>query len=310
MEKPVLVVMAAGMGSRYGGLKQIEPVGPNGELIMDYSVYDAVKAGFGRLICVIKRGMEDDFDGLAGARAGRLLETAYAFQSVDSLPEGFRAPEGREKPWGTAHAVLSARELIGDSPFLVINSDDYYGPSAFKTAFDWLVAPGGGAGKRRYGMVGYLAENTLTEHGAVTRGVCETDAAGMLARITERAGVERNPGGGARFPSEDGSWTEIGGDAVVSMNCWCLSPEFLESAANGFPRFLEENIPINPQKCEYLLPSVIDAQIRRGEAEVEVLKSGDRWHGVTYKEDKAGVCAAMREKHAAGIYPTPLWAGI
>jgi hypothetical protein len=227
---------------------------------------------------------------------------------VTQLPDGFDVPAGREKPWGTAQAVLSAGGLIGDSPFLVINSDDYYGPSAFRTAFDWLSAPAGGDGGRlSYGMVGYLAENTLTDHGAVTRGVCETDAHGRLIRITERTGLEKSSVG-ARFPSGDGaSWTEISGDTPVSMNFWCLTPGFLDLAARGFPEFLAENLPSNPQKCEYLLPSVIDGQIRRGEAEVSVLRSGDKWYGVTYREDRASVCEAMRAKHADGLYPTPLW---
>jgi NDP-sugar pyrophosphorylase family protein len=306
MKNPILVIMAAGMGSRYGGLKQIEPVGPSGEIIMDYSIYDAVKAGFERLVCIIKQENKDDFDRLMGAGARGRVGTAYAFQSVRQVPDGFTVPEGREKPWGTAQAVLSAREIIGDSPFLVINSDDYYGPSAFKTAFDWFGAPRSEAGKQEYGMVGYLAKNTMTDHGAVTRGVCETDARGKLSRINERTGIEKSPDG-ARFPSGDGAMTEISGDTLVSMNFWCLTPAFLDMAARDFPRFLSENLPINSQKCEYLLPAVIDAQIRRGEADVSVLKSEDKWYGVTYKEDKASVSEAMRKKHETGLYPSPLW---
>jgi hypothetical protein len=298
--------MAAGMGSRYGGLKQIEPMGPGGEIIMDYSVYDAVRAGFERLVCIIKRENRDDFDRLLGAGARGRIDTAYAFQSVRQLSGGFSVPEGREKPWGTAQAVLSARELIGENPFLVINADDYYGPTAFKTAFDWLSAPRSGGGKHEYGMVGYLTKNTLTDHGAVTRGVCETDARGKLSRIKERTGIEKSLGG-ARFPSDDGAWTEISGDTLVSMNFWCLTPAFLDLAARDFPHFLSENLLINPQKCEYLLPAVIDAQIRRGEAEVSVLKSEDKWYGVTYKEDRESVSDAMREKHRVGLYPSPLW---
>jgi hypothetical protein len=305
MKKPILLVMAAGMGSRYGGLKQIEPVGPSGEIIMDYSIYDAAKAGFKRLVCVIKRETEKDFDALVFSKVRARMEAACAFQSLDDLPSGFSVPKGREKPWGTAQAVLAARDLL-DAPFLVINADDYYGPAAFRTAFDWLSAPRAETGKLRYGMVGYRAENTLTEHGAVTRGVCEADARGLLTRITERAGLERSEDG-VRFPAEDGGgFTKIGGDSLVSMNFWCLDPGFLNLAARDFPLFLAENLPVNPHKCEYLLPAEIDAQIRRGEAEVEVLRSADRWYGVTYKEDKAQVAAAMREKHAAGLYPTPL----
>jgi hypothetical protein len=298
--------MAAGMGSRYGGLKQIEPVGPGGEIIMDYSIYDAVKAGFESLVCIIKRETKEDFDAVVGGRARARIDVSYAFQSIEQLPRGFSVPAGRNKPWGTAQAVLSARELI-DAPFLVINSDDYYGPAAFRTAFDWLSAARDRDGKLHYGMVGYLAENTLTDSGAVTRGVCEADERGYLTRITERAGLERSPGG-ARFPSEDGgAWTEIKGDALVSMNFWCLQPGFLDLAARDFPPFLAECLPVNPQKCEYLLPAEIDAQIRRGEADVEVLKSADRWYGVTYREDRAHVAAAVLEKHGAGLYPTPLW---
>jgi hypothetical protein len=306
MKKPILVVMAAGMGSRYGGLKQIEPVGPSGEIIVDYSVYDAVKAGFEKVVFIIKRETESDFNGLIGAGIKKHIETAFAFQSTDQLPAGFTVPAGRAKPWGTAQAVLSAKDLI-EGPFLVINSDDYYGPTAFKTAFDWLCAPRAETGKQRYCMVGYLAKNTLTDNGAVTRGVCEADGKGRLTRITERTGLEKSPGG-ARFPSQDGTaWTEISGDTLVSMNFWGLTPEFLESTARDFPVFLTENLPANPLACEYLLPAEIDAQLRRGEAEVEVLKSADRWYGITYKEDKEHVARAVLEKHRAGLYPTPLW---
>jgi hypothetical protein len=306
MKKPILLVMAAGLGSRYGGLKQMEPVGPHGEILMDYSIYDAARAGFERLICVIKPEMKADFDAIVLDKLRARIDAACAFQSIDALPAGFSVPAGRSKPWGTAQAVLAAKEQI-DAPFLVINSDDYYGPAAFKTAFDWLSAPRPAADKLHYGMVGYLAKNTLTENGAVTRGVCEADARGYLTRITERAGLEACPAG-ARFSSEDGrAWTEIRGDSLVSMNFWCLDPGFTDLAARDFPLFLAENLPANPEGCEYLLPAEIDAQIRRGEADAEVLRSTDRWYGVTYREDKARVAEAMREKHSAGLYPTPLW---
>ncbi|MDR0671532.1 MAG: nucleotidyltransferase [Oscillospiraceae bacterium] len=304
METPVLVVMAAGMGSRYGGLKQIEPVGAHGEVITDYSVYDAVRAGFQKIIFIITRAMEQTFTEIAGARIGRYADVAYAYQEMDSLPDGYAVPAGRVKPWGTAHAVLAVRGQVR-GPFAVINADDYYGPAAFRHVHTWLTTPrprGGG----RYCMVGYRVKNTLTDYGRVTRGVCEADARGFLVRVTECVGLEKTPGG-ARF-SVDGVWRHLPADTLVSMNFWGFDESFLDAAAADFPAFLDSRLPADPLGCEYLLPREVDSLLQRGLAEVRVLESGETWYGVTYREDRDAVAGAMAEMHVAGHYPTPLWA--
>ncbi|NLW79226.1 MAG: nucleotidyltransferase [Ruminococcaceae bacterium] len=306
MDKPVLVVMAAGMGSRYGGLKQIDPMGPNGEVIIDYSVYDAVQAGFEKVIFIIKHGIEKAFHQAIGDRISRYIQVEYAFQELGALPAGFTVPEGREKPWGTTHAVLAAKEKI-NGPFAVINADDYYGPQAYKVLYDFMTAPKPADGKHHFAMVGYKVENTVTDHGAVTRGVCQADAGGTLTDIVERAKIEKTPTG-ARYTEDDGkSWTDLPPGTLVSMNFWGFDTDFLREAEAGFPAFLEKNLPVNPMKCEYLLPSTVDDIIKSGKADVKVLQSGDVWYGITYKEDKPGVQAAIAQKHRDGQYPTPLW---
>ena len=305
MEKPVLLVLAAGMGSRYGGLKQIDPVGPDGEVIIDYSLYDAKKAGFEKVVFLIKHEIEDDFKAAIGRRMEKNMEVAYAFQQLDMLPAGFNVPEGRVKPWGTTHAVLCAKEQL-HGPFAVINADDYYGPAAFKTLYDFLTSDRSGE-KHHYAMVGYRVENTVTDKGSVTRGVCEADSEGFLTGIAERSGVEKTASG-ARYANADGSGhTELPVGTLVSMNFWGFDESFVQSAEAGFPAFLEKGLAENPEKCEYLLPSSIDAMIHSGAADVKVLQSPDRWWGVTYKEDKPGVAAALSKKHTDGLYPTPLW---
>ena len=309
MKKPTLVVLAAGMGSRYGGLKQIDPIGPNGEIIMDYSVYDAKQAGFERVVFIIKEAIKDDFMAVIGKRITKEIEVAYAFQELADLPEGFSVPEGRVKPWGTTHAVLSTIPLI-DGPFAVINADDYYGPEAFKVLYDFLMAEQPEDGVEHCAMVGYLVEKTVTEHGSVARGVCEADANGYLTGIVERTKIEKTATG-ARFTEDDGqTWTPVAAGTLVSMNFWGFGPRFLEVAKRDFPTFLKENIPLNPMKCEALLPNYVGDLIKSGEADVKVLSSGDRWYGVTYQEDKPGVVAAIQEKHAEGVYPTPLWGNL
>jgi hypothetical protein len=306
MEEPVLAILAAGMGSRYGGLKQIDPVGTSGELIIDYSIYDAVKAGFRKVIFIIKREIERDFNEVIGGRMAKYVDTACAYQELEDLPPGYAIPEGRTKPWGTAHALLAAKKLI-KGPFAVINADDYYGPSAFKTIFEWLAAPKADMAKRHYAMIGYRVENTVTENGSVARGLCQADRRGFLTSIVERAMVEKTQSG-ARF-SEDGgkTWASIPAGTLVSMNFWGLGEEFFDDSEQAFSSFLEKNLPSNPQKCEYLLPSEINRQIQGGKADVKVLESVDTWHGVTYKRDREDVIRAMSEKHARGEYPTPLW---
>lgn len=306
MQKPVLVVLAAGMGSRYGGLKQMDPVGPNGEAILDYSVYDAKRAGFEEVIFIIKHAIEDDFKRLVGARIEKHLPVRYAFQELDALPEGYTVPAGREKPWGTTHALLAAAPMI-EGPFAVINADDYYGPEAYRVLHEFLCAAQPQDGKQHYAMVGYQIENTVTDKGTVARGVCQADAAGYLTGIVERTKVAKTATG-AEYSEDDGkSWTALPAGTLVSMNFWGFFPGFLQAARQGFPAFLQENLAKNPLKCEYLLPGTVDGEIRAGKADVKVLQSGDVWHGVTYKEDRPQVVAALAQKHKDGQYPTPLW---
>lgn len=302
-KKPVLAVMAAGMGSRYGGLKQIDPVGPCGEAILDYSLYDARRAGFETVVFIIKHEIEADFKRTVGARAARAgLEVRYAYQQLELLPEGFQVPQGRVKPWGTAHAVLAAEEAIGGAPFAVINADDYYGPEGFRLVYDYLASHSDGE-KYAWTMVGFLLRNTVSENGSVSRGVCVTDAAGSLVSVTERTRIEPYEGG--IHYTEDGgeSWTDLPGDTVVSMNLWGFSPAFLREAKAGFADFLRASLPANPLKCEYYLPSVVSAMLAAGRADVHVLTSTDKWFGITYREDKPALMAALREMSARGLYP-------
>ncbi|MDR0381215.1 MAG: nucleotidyltransferase [Oscillospiraceae bacterium] len=305
METPALVVMAAGMGSRYGGLKQVEPVGAHGEVIIDYSVYDAVRAGFQKIIFVVTRAMEQTFTEIAGARIGRYADVSYVHQEMDNLPDGYAVPAGRVKPWGTAHAVLAARERVR-GPFAVINADDYYGPEAFRRVYGWLTAPRPRDGRHHYCMVGYRIENTLTDNGRVTRGVCAADACGFLVRVTECVGLEKTPGGARLF--EDGVWRHLPAGTLVSMNFWGFDGSFLDAAAADFPAFLDRRLPEDPLGCEYLLPQEVDSLLRRGLADVRVLESGEVWYGVTYREDRKAVVGAVAEMHGTGRYPTPLWA--
>jgi hypothetical protein len=306
VEKPALVILAAGMGSRYGGLKQIDPVGENGELIIDYSIYDAIKAGFGKVVFIITRAMKDDFMEVIGNRIAKYVATEYAYQSLDDLPAGYSLPSGRVKPWGTAQAVLSAKSVVR-GPFAAINADDFYGASAFRTIYDWLSRPRMENGKMHFAMVGYRIENTVSDHGSVTRGICEADQYGYLTSIAERASVERY-GRGARFSEDKGlTWTEIPPGTLVSMNFWGLHGGFCEAAERDFRLFLDENLPENPMKCEYLLPSEIGRQLAGGSCDVKVLESPDTWHGVTYREDRPEVMKAIEELHKRGVYPKPLW---
>ena len=306
MKRPILVVMAAGMGSRYGGLKQIDPVGRHGEAILDYTLYDARRAGFETVVFIIKHEIEEEFKGSVGARVAKSgMEIRYAYQQLDILPEGYSVPEGRVKPWGTSHAILSAAPQI-DAPFTVVNADDYYGPEAFKTVFDRLSSVEDGE-QYRYAMVGFLLKNTVSENGHVARGVCETDAEGNLARVTERIRIETYEGG-IHFSLDEGeSWTDLPGDTVVSMNLWGFTPSFLAEVQGRFPAFLDKALAENPLKGEYFLPSVVSQLIDEGKAQVKVLKSHDKWYGVTYKADKPLVMEAIAGMTAAGLYPEDLW---
>ena len=306
MNKPVLVIMAAGMGSRYGGLKQIDPVGNHGQPILDYSIYDARRAGFETVVFVIKHEIEDTFKSAIGDRIAKSINAKYAFQELDDLPEGYAVPEGRVKPWGTCHAILAARKIV-DGPFAVINADDYYGPEAFQTIYDYLSQNPDQPNCYEFAMVGYLLGNTVTENGHVARGVCVEDADHFLQTVTERTHIEKD-GANARFTEDGGeTWSPLPGDTIVSMNMWGLTRGFIDEAEARFPAFLDKAIAENPMKGEYFLPSVVSALIGEGKARVKVLKSTDRWYGVTYQADKPVVVAAIAEKTAAGLYPDNLW---
>ena len=285
MKKPVLVVMAAGMGSRYGGLKQIDPVDKEGHIIMDFSIYDAVQAGFRKVVFIIKKENEADFRSAIGDRLSNQLEVSYVFQDLHNIPEG--------------------NEI--DGPFVVINADDYYGSHAFKMAYDFLTENEDTADTYRYMMVGYKLENTLTENGHVARGVCVTDEEGHLLKINERTHIEKHDGGTAYTEDDGKTWTMLPEGSTVSMNMWGFSASILKELKDRFPKFLDENLKINPLKCEYFLPFVVDELLGEKRATVKVLKSMDKWYGVTYKEDKPVVVAAIQNLKDGGLYPQKLW---
>ena len=307
-KKPVLVVMAAGMGSRYGGLKQIDPVGSQGEAILDYSLFDAHEAGFETAVIIIKEAIRKDFMETVGKRLEKCpMEIRYAFQEQDKmLPEGVTVPPERgAKPWGTSHAVLCAKEEIGDAPFAVLNSDDYYGKSAFKTIYNALSQAEDGE-KYDYCMVGYYLKNTVSDHGSVARGVCELDAEGNLLSIVERLKIEKYENG-IHFTEDGETYTDLSPETLVSMNMFGFTPSFLRELEAGFPKFLAEEMPENPAKKEYLLPVSASRLLQSGKANIKVLSSGDKWFGVTYAADKPLVVAALKEMTEKGLYPDGLW---
>lgn len=298
--------MAAGMGSRYGGLKQIDPIDEYGNIIMDFSIYDAIQAGFRKVVFIIKKENEESFRAAIGDRIAKQIETAYVFQDLNNIPEGFAVPQDRVKPWGTGHAVLSCIGTV-DGPFAVINADDYYGSKAFKLAYDFLANTQESDGQYQYMMVGYQLEKTLTENGHVARGVCVTDENSHLIKINERTRIEKR-GDETAYTEDDGqTWTVIPQGSTVSMNMWGFSESILEELHARFRAFLEENLEKNPLKCEYFLPFVVDELLGEGRATVKVLKTDDRWYGVTYKEDKPQVVAAIRALKEQGLYPQKLW---
>ena len=303
MKKPVLVVMAAGMGSRYGGLKQIDPVGSKGEAILDYSVYDAHQAGFETVVIIIKEAIKNDFMETVGARLKSApLEIRYAYQELTCLPEGYSIPEGRTKPFGTGHAVLCAKEAIDGAPFAVINADDYYGKEAFRAIYDQLSKTEDPYG---YFMVGYELSKTVTENGSVARGICVTDENGFLTEVTERTKIVQFEDG-IRY--EDGeTWVDVADDTIVSMNMWGFMPSFLEEIEKRFVTFLETTLVENPLKGEYFLPLPVSQLIAERKATVKVLTSSDRWYGVTYAADKPVVMAALKSMAEKGLYPDGLW---
>lgn len=297
MANPVLVVMAAGMGSRYGGLKQIDPVGPNGQIIMHYSIYDAWKAGFRRVVFIIKEELLDAFRERIGNAAEKLMQVDYVFQSPDKLPEGYTMPEGRTKPLGTGHAIYCVRGVVSE-PFAVINADDFYGAQAFQCLYDYLK-DAQDDDKYRYCMVGYRVENTLTENGTVSRGICEADENGYLADIVERTAISRDANGVISDPEAG----EIAEGTLVSMNMWGFTPSFLDELETGLRTFMTDELPKNPAKAEYYLPFAVDHLIQNGQATAKVLQTSAQWYGVTYKEDKPVVVDALRRMTEAGLYP-------
>jgi len=300
MNKPTLVIMAAGLGSRFGGCKQITPVDDAGHVIIDFSIYDAVRAGFGKVVCIIKPEMEADFRAAIGDRIAPFVDLVYAYQCLDMLPAGYTVPEGRTKPWGTGHAVLCAAEKI-DGPFAVINADDFYGYGAFKAACDFLTADNA---PNAHAMVGYRVENTLTENGSVSRGVCSVEN-GLLTGVVERTKIVPREGGAA-FLEDDGE-TFLPAGTLVSMNLWAFQHSMLDELKARFAAYLDENVPVNPMKCEYFLPLVPNALIRENAGSVRVLETSERWFGVTYHDDLEKVQAAIKAKKDAGEYPEELW---
>lgn len=301
MKKPALVIMAAGMGSRYGGLKQLDPMGPNGEIIMDYSIYDALEAGFGKVVFIIKKEIEEAFREAIGSRVEQKVETAYVYQDIDDLPEGFSRPEKRVKPWGTGHAVLSCKDYI-DTPFAVINADDFYGRDSFQVLYDYLKDIDD-VKSYNYAMVGFILKNTLTEHGHVSRGVCQVNDQGYLEEIQERTKIQRFSDG-VKFEEND-EWITIPEDSIVSMNMWGFTPSIFEELEAGFVRFLESNKD-NIDKAEFFLPNLVGELVRENKAKVKVLTSSERWYGVTYREDKPVVKKAIEEMIKQGVYPEKL----
>lgn len=303
--KPVLVIMAAGMGSRYGGLKQMDPVDEYGNLIIDFSIYDAKQAGFEKVIFIIKESIEKDFKECIGSRVSPYMDVEYVYQDLANLPEGFSVPEGRLKPWGTGHAILSCLPVM-DGPFAVINADDYYGKSAFQSIYTYLSQAEDNE-KYQYAMVGYDLYNTLTDYGHVARGICSIDGQSRLSDIHERTRIE-NHGGMAEYSEDDGAtWTKLPAGTMVSMNMWGFTKSVLTELEARFGAFLTRELPGNPFKCEYFLPFVVDELLKEGKAEVTVLESRDRWYGVTYKEDKATVVNAIQGLKDNGCYPEKLW---
>lgn len=305
MIEPTLVVLAAGMGSRYGGLKQIDPVDPEKHTLLDFSVYDAKRAGFKKVVFIIKHAIEEDFVRMVGSRMEPFIQVEYVFQELDRLPEGYTVPEGRVKPFGTGHALLCCKNVVKE-PFMVINADDYYGPKAFQMMYDFLTTHEDGE-KYRYAMIGYYIENTITENGSVSRGICQVDADNCLTDIVERTRIEKK-GSGAAFTLDEGkTWENIPDHTLISMNCWGFTPGMINELDKQFPVFLDTEVKENPLKAEFFLPTVVGELLKEEKASVKVLESEEKWYGVTYQEDKRTVMEAIQAKKNAGLYPQELW---
>ncbi len=304
MREPTLLILAAGMGSRYGGAKQIDPIGKNGEIIIDFSCYDAIRAGFKNIVFLIRESMRADVEQIIGSKVAKHANVSYVYQEGHMyLPEGFTPPEGRVKPWGTAHAVLCCREAVGGN-FAMINADDYYGPEAYRKMYEKLCETP--EDSQDYSMVGYMLGNTLTDHGKVARGVCETEGT-KLKSIVERTHIVKTAEG-AKFSTDEGeTFTAVSTDSPVSMNFWGFTSKLFEEIAERFPKFLAEDLKANPLGAEFYIPNLVGTLLREGACSVEVLKSGDKWHGVTYKEDKPAVSASVRALQESGLYPEKLW---
>ena len=299
--EPTLVIMAAGMGSRFGGLKQMTPVDEEGHFIIDFSLYDAYQAGFRRVAFIIKREIEQTFRETIGARMEKWFHVDYVYQELDRLPEGFAVPEGRKKPWGTAHAVACCRGVV-EGPFAVINSDDFYGRGAYEEIYRFLTEH---ETPHHYAMLGYQLRNTVTEFGSVARGVCHVQD-GMLLDITERTKIFKR-GQNAAYTEDGETFVPLSGDSLVSMNFWGFTPEILDEIWNAFPAFLAENLPVNPEKCEFYLPTFVGSRLADGKVRVRVLPCMETWHGVTYKEDLDSVKSAIGQLKREGKYPARLW---
>ena len=299
--EPTLVIMAAGMGSRFGGLKQMTPVDEEGHFIIDFSLYDAYQAGFRRVAFIIKREIEQTFRETIGARMEKWFHVDYVYQELDRLPEGFAVPEGRKKPWGTAHAVACCRGVV-EGPFAVINSDDFYGRGAYEAIFRFLTES---EAPHHYAMLGYQLRNTVTEFGSVARGVCHVQD-GMLLDITERTKIFKR-GQDAAYTEDGETFVPLSGDSLVSMNFWGFTPEILDEIWDAFPAFLAENLPVNPEKCEFYLPTFVGSRLAEGKVRVRVLPCMETWHGVTYKEDLDSVKSAIGALKREGTYPARLW---
>jgi len=304
MSNPTLVVMAAGIGRRYGGLKQIDPIGPHGEIILDYSVYDALRAGFESVVFVINREIEQAFRERVGSTIERQVETRYVFQELEDVPDGCDVPTDRQKPWGTGHATLSCRDVVG-SPFAVINADDFYGRSSFQTLCDYLKGAHDRSGVYNYCMVGYVLENTLSTHGHVARGVCEVDAEGFLVDIHERTRIQRLDGN-IKYTENGAKWIELPAESVVSINMWGFTPSLFGELEARFAQFLRRN-RANIQEAEFFLPDVIGELVKENVARVKVLSTDERWYGITYQQDKPRVKQAIRALIRQGVYPEQLW---
>lgn len=305
MKKPVLVIMAAGMGSRYGGLKQIDPVDEEGHIIMDFSIFDARRAGFEKVVFIIKEEYDEEFRASIGDRISEFMEVSYVYQKLEDLPDGFEVPKGRVKPFGTGHAILSCKDAV-DGPFAVINADDYYGRSAFEELYRFLTTHHDDE-KYRYAMVGYQLGNTLTDNGSVARGICVTDENGYLQEIAERTKIVKTEDGAAYTEDDGKTWIPVGLKTPVSMNMWAFSPSIINELQNAVDRFFAEEVEKNPLKSECFLPIEVDKLLKAGKATVEVLHSADKWFGVTYKEDKPFVMESIQKLKDAGVYPDVLW---